>query len=117
MLFRSRSAAVEAAQARYDEAADLYRARVRQAVSEVEQALVAVESTRARIGEARDAAQGFSASFIATEARYRAGLASLVELEDARRTQLAAQTAVAGLERDMNNAWIQLYRAAGGGWQ
>ncbi len=112
-----RSAAVEAAQARYDEAADLYRARVRQAVSEVEQALVAVESTRARIGEARDAAQGFSASFIATEARYRAGLASLVELEDARRTQLAAQTAVAGLERDMNNAWIQLYRAAGGGWQ
>ncbi len=112
-----RSAAVEAAQARYDEAADLYRARVRQAVSEVEQALVAVESTRARIGEAREAAQGFSASFIATEARYRAGLASLVELEDARRTQLAAQTAVAGLERDMNNAWIQLYRAAGGGWQ
>ncbi len=112
-----RSAAVEAAQARYDEAADLYRARVRQAVSEVEQALVAVESTRARIGEARDAAQGFSASFIATEARYRTGLASLVELEDARRTQLAAQTAVAGLERDMNNAWIQLYRAAGGGWQ
>ena len=112
-----RAAGVDAAQARYDEAVDLYRARVRQAVSEVEQALVAVDSTRARIGEAREAAQGFRASFTATEARYRAGLASLVELEDARRTQLAALTTVVGLEREMNNAWIQLYRAAGGGWQ
>ena len=112
-----RAAGVDAAQARYDEAVDLYRARVRQAISEVEQALVAVESTRARIGEARMAAQGFRVSFTATQARQRAGLASLVELEDARRTQLAADTAVIGLEREMSNAWIQLYRAAGGGWQ
>ncbi len=112
-----RSANVQAAQARYDEAVVLYRAQVRRAVSEVEQALVTLDSARARVGDARAAAEGFRVSFNATEARHRAGLASLVELEDARRSQLAAQTALVSLQRELHNAWISLYRAAGGGWQ
>lgn len=112
-----RAANAEAAQARYEEAVSLYRARVRQAVSEVEQALVTLDSARARIADARAAAEGFRTSFLATEARHRAGLASLVELEDARRSQLAAETAVVSLQRELHNAWISLYRAAGGGWQ
>ncbi|HSW19664.1 MAG TPA: efflux transporter outer membrane subunit, partial [Ramlibacter sp.] len=81
-----RAANVDAARAAYDEAVSLYRARVRQAVSEVERALVTLDSARSRLGDARTAAEGFQASFVATEARYRSGLASLVELEDARRT-------------------------------
>ncbi len=40
-----RAAQTDAAQARYDEAASQYRAKVRQAVSEVEQALVRLQST------------------------------------------------------------------------
>ncbi|MFD0667831.1 efflux transporter outer membrane subunit [Ramlibacter sp. MAHUQ-53] len=112
-----RAASLEAAQARYDEAVALYRARVRQAVSEVEQALLVLDSARGRTGDAMVAAQGFRASFAATEARHRGGLASLVELEDARRSLLAAETGVVGVQRELNNAWIQLYRAAGGGWQ
>ena len=49
-------------------------------------------------------------------ARWRAGLASLVELEDARRTSLAAQTALVSLQQERMTAWIALYRAVGGGW-
>ena len=112
-----RAANTEAAKARYEEAVSLYRAQVRQAVSEVEQALVNLDSARARVGDARAAADGFRVSFVATQARHRAGLASLVELEDARRSQLAAETALVGLQRELHNAWIRLYRAAGGGWQ
>ncbi len=112
-----RAADTEAAKARYEEAVSLYRAQVRRAVSEVEQALVNLDSARARVGDARTAADGFRASFTATQARHRAGLASLVELEDARRSQLAAETALVGLQRELHNAWISLYRAAGGGWQ
>jgi outer membrane protein TolC len=112
-----RAANTEAAKARYEEAVSLYRAQVRRAVSEVEQALVNLDSARARVGDARAAADGFRVSFLATQARHRAGLASLVELEDARRTQLAAETALVGLQRELHNAWISLYRAAGGGWQ
>ena len=111
-----RAANVEAAQARYDQSAAQYRARVRQAVREVEQALLALDSARSRNGDARIAAEGYRVSFAATEARYRAGLASLVELEDARRTMLAAETALVTLQREGLGAWIDLYRAAGGGW-
>jgi len=111
-----RAAEVDAAQARYDEAVVLYAARVRQAVREVEEALVNLESARLRNEDARVAAEGFRTSFIATEARYRSGLASLFELEDARRTALAAETALVGLHRERGAAWIALYRALGGGW-
>jgi NodT family efflux transporter outer membrane factor (OMF) lipoprotein len=111
-----RAANVDAAQARYEEAAALYQAQARNAVREVEQALVSLESARARNEDARVAAEGYRASFAATEARYRAGLASLVELEDARRTALAAETALVTLQRERAAAWIALYRATGGGW-
>ncbi len=111
-----RAADVDAAQARYEEAAALYRARVRQAVREVEEALVTLQSTAEREGDAQTAVTGYRASFTGTDARYRNGLASLVELEDARRTQLGAETALATLQRERRSAWVALYRAMGGGW-
>ncbi len=107
---------VEAAKARYEDAATQYRASVRKAVREVEEALVNLQSTADRNEDALVAAQGYRASFTGTEARYKSGLASLVELEDARRTLLAAQSAVVTLQRDRRGAWVALYRALGGGW-
>lgn len=107
---------VEAAKARYEDAAAQYRASVRKAVQEVEEALVKLQSTAERNEDARVAAQGYRASFTGTEARYKSGLASLVELEDARRTLLAAQSNVVTLQRERRSAWVALYRALGGGW-
>jgi multidrug efflux system outer membrane protein len=107
---------VDAAKARYEEAAGKYRGIVRQAVREVEEALVNLQSTADRGEDTRVATLGYSASFSGTEARYKAGLASLVELEDARRALLAAQSALVSLERERRSAWIALYRALGGGW-
>ena len=112
----TRLANVEAAKARYTEAASKYQSTARQAVREVEEALVNLQSTADRTGYAGRAAEGYSASFAGTEARYKAGLASLVELEDARRTLLAAQSAVVSLELQRRYAWVALYRALGGGW-
>ena len=107
---------VEAAKARYEDAAAQYRASVRKAVQEVEEALVKLQSTAERNEDALVAAQGYRASFTGTEARYKSGLASLVELEDARRTLLAAQSNVVALQRERRSAWVALYRALGGGW-
>lgn len=107
---------VEAAKARYEDATAQYRASVRKAVQEVEEALVKLQSTAERNEDARIAAQGYRASFTGTEARYKSGLASLVELEDARRTLLAAQSNVVTLQRERRSAWVALYRALGGGW-
>ena len=112
-----RAANVEAAQARLEEAQALYRARVLQAVREVEQALVNLQSTAARRDDTQTAARGYRAAFDAAQARFNAGLSSLPELEDARRTALAADTVQLTLQRDRTLAWVALYRAAGGGWQ
>lgn len=107
---------LEAAKARYEEAAGKYRGTVRQAVREVEEALVNLQSTADRGADTVVAAEGYRASFAGTEARYKAGLASLVELEESRRTLLSAQSAVVNLDRERRSAWIALYRALGGGW-
>ncbi len=111
-----RRANAEAAQAAYDAAAARYAARLRSAVREVEEALVALQSTAARGEDARTAADGYERSLRAVDARYRGGLASLFELEDARRSAVAAQSALIELQRERVAAWITLYRALGGGW-
>ena len=112
----TRHANVSAAQARFAEAGALYRGRLRTAVREVEEALLALQSTAERSTDAQVASEGFAASFRATEARFRGGLASLFELEDARRSALQAQVALIDLQRERASAWIALYRALGGGW-
>ncbi|HJV62781.1 MAG TPA: efflux transporter outer membrane subunit, partial [Albitalea sp.] len=111
-----RAANVEAARARYDEALVTYRAKLRGAVREVEEALVQLQSADSRRDDARIAAEGFDASYKATEARFRGGLASLFELEDARRSAAQAHSQLIELERESAAAWITLYRALGGGW-
>ena len=112
----TRRANVEAARARYREAGASYAARLRTAVREVEEALIALQSTAARSGDAQVASEGFAVSYRATEARFKGGLASLFELEDARRSLLQAQSALIELRRERVAAWISLYRALGGGW-
>ena len=111
-----RRANVDAAGARYDYAVANYRATVRQAVSELEQALVNLDGTAARAADAQAALDGYRANFTAVEDRYKNGMASLFELEDARRTRLTAEQTVVNLQRERSAAWVALYRAAGGGW-
>jgi outer membrane protein, multidrug efflux system len=106
----------EAAVAAYKQAVAQLRSTARQAVREVETSLLELNATQQRGEQAKLAAQGYGAALAATQARYRAGLASLVELEDARRTALFAQQNQLTVERDRIAAWINLYRATGGGW-
>lgn len=112
----ARAAGTAAAQAAYDEAVAQYRAQFRRAVREVEAALVALDATAQRGLDAQAAAQGFEASLRATEARQKGGLASLFDLEAARRNAVQARSAVIDLQRERAAAWIALYRALGGGW-
>lgn len=111
-----RAGQVKVQQAAYDEAVVAYRASVRTAVREVEQALVELNSTAARQADAAVATQGFVRALQAATDRHRAGLGSLLELEDTRRSALAAELALAELSRDRLLAWVDLYRALGGGW-
>ncbi len=111
-----RAAASAAARAGYDEAVALYQARVRRAVREVESALVTLAATDQREADALLAVQDFEATVQAAEARQRGGLGSLFDLENARRSVLAAHSALTELRRERAVAWTDLVRALGGGW-
>ena len=111
-----RRANVDTAKARYESAVIGYRATARQAVREVEQALVNLNSSASRAGDAQVSLEGYRIAFVAAEDRFKNGLGSLLELEDARRTRLASENAVVTLQRERSSAWVALYRAAGGGW-
>lgn len=112
----ARRANRDAARAEYDAAVAQYHGQLRRALREVEQALVALDSTAARSEDARTAAEGFEAALRATESRHRSGLASQFELEDARRNTTAAQRALILLQQERAIAWVDLARALGGGW-
>lgn len=110
-------AEVAAAQAQLDAAAVAYQSVVRQAVAEVEQSLVSLAAVRERAGSVALAAEGYRRTLEATASRHQAGLASLNELEDARRAALAADNAALSLRQEQLAAWVRLYVALGGGFE
>ena len=112
-----RVAAVTAAEANYQAVVVTYRAKVRQAVREVEEALVNLNSADARALDAKVSTEGYAQSLAATQARFGQGLASLVELEDARRSALSSESAQLNLSLERSRAWVSLYRAVGGGFE
>lgn len=112
-----RVAAVKSAEANYQSAVVIYQGKVRQAVREVKEALVTLQSTEARTQDAQVSTQGYAETLAATQSRFGQGLASLIELEDARRNALASESAQLSLGLERNRAWVALYRALGGGFE
>lgn len=109
-------ARTDAAVALYDASGKAYAGTLRQAVAEVEQALVSLDGLRQREESTATALAGYRQSFKATEARYKVGFANLNELEDARRLQLNAESGAVALQQERINTWINLYVALGGGF-
>ena len=111
-----RKSEVSEAEAQYEASAVSYGSHVRTAVKEVEQALVNLHSSKLRQADLQQALIGYQASFTATEAKVRAGFANLIELETSRRDALQTETSLLNLLQNRTNAWVSLYRAAGGDW-
>ncbi len=112
-----RRANVESAKAAYDTAVVNYQSTVRQAVREVEEALVTLHSTQARSTDAQVSSRGYAETLAATQARYGHGFANLLELEDARRNAWTAESNLLALQLERQQAWVALYRALGGGFE
>lgn len=110
-------AEVVAAQARFEAAGSAYEHTVRQAVAEVEQALVSLAALNERAAAAEAALAGYRQMLAGTEARFGAGLAGLSELEEARRFLLSTENAALLLRQERLQTWVQLYLALGGGFE
>lgn len=107
---------IRSARADYDSALADYRSTVRSAVKEVEQALVRLDSIAQREQEVRKSADGYQHYLVATEQNWRLGGVSLLDLETARRSAIAAQITLLELQQNRLAYWIALYKAVGGGW-
>lgn len=108
---------VDYARAVYQEAMASYQGKVRNAVLEVENALVRVNAAAQRLDDVELARQGYQRYFDATNVQYREGAASLLALEEARRVLLSSQQARYAEQLEQSQSWISLYKAVGGGWQ
>lgn len=111
------SGRIESARATYDQALASYRATVLAAINEIEDALVRIDAISRRRDDATRAATNFRAFFVAMERSYREGKSSLLELEDARRQSLLSEEQLLSIQVEEAQAWIALYKAAGGGWE
>ncbi|KAB0633745.1 hypothetical protein WT67_23250 [Burkholderia stagnalis] len=113
----SGAARVEGARGRYDEALANYKRKVRQAVMEVENALVRVEASVGRERAALVAQENYRRYAQTIERRFGAGTSDVLEVETARRQYVTSRQSVASARLERAQAWVALYRAAGGGWR
>ncbi len=111
-----RKANVSVAQARYQAVILSYASLLREAIREVEQALVTLDSAAKRRRDSYATAMHYENAYQITEAAYRSGAANLFDLEATRSSMISAQSSLIELERERITAWIRLYRATGGGW-
>jgi NodT family efflux transporter outer membrane factor (OMF) lipoprotein len=110
-------AGVASARGAYDLQFASWRQTVRTAVLDVEQALVRLGAARSREQDAARAAQGYQSNFNAIDQLQRAGNASMIDRESARRNALDAERSLVSLRITQAREWIALYKALGGGWQ
>lgn len=105
------SSYVDTYKARYAQAAATLQETVRSTVKEVENALAAEQSAGARMEASQRSVTAAKVAFMATQAQWDMGMASLLELEDARRQYAAAQDNVITAARDRALAWVSLVNA------
>jgi NodT family efflux transporter outer membrane factor (OMF) lipoprotein len=107
---------LEQATARQLELAQNYRGNVLTAFKEVEDALSAVRTSKAREDLLAISAQEASRAYELSQIRYDQGAIDFESLLDTQNSQLSAQDNYAQAKLDRLSAATNLYKALGGGW-
>jgi len=111
------TANINISDAQAQQAVQSYESTALTALSEVENALVAIRRSAERLEVLRKAdAAASEASELATR-QYQAGEVDLLTVLDVQRTQLSVEEERVNTEADQLTAHIQLYKSLGGGWQ
>jgi multidrug efflux system outer membrane protein len=107
---------VETATARREEAVIAYRQTVQFAFREVHDALASSSATRDALAAQALRRERLARAVELASMRYRAGYSPYLEVLDAQRQLLQAQTQEVLAARDLRIAGVQLAKALGGGW-
>nr|HRM69212.1 TolC family protein [Thauera phenylacetica] len=108
-------AGVEVAEAQQRILVEQYKATIRQAFREVDDALVAFERLTEQREATRRVVQANRERLRVSNARYLAGISSYFEVIDAERQLFDSELGLAQVTRGVQQAVVQLYRALGGG--
>jgi multidrug efflux system outer membrane protein len=112
-----RSAQVDAADARAQQAELSYRSTILQALREVSDALVGFRRNR-ELALSREAlVEASQRALTLVEARYQGGASSYLEVLDANSRRLDAELSQVRARLDVLLAYVEVYRALGGGWE
>jgi outer membrane protein, multidrug efflux system len=111
-----RRARVDLAQAVRQERVELYLQSVVSSFRDVEDALAGIEQFAAQENLLVAAARSAREAYRLMDLRYRAGAESYINVLDAQRTLLAAESAIDQARLARFTAVTGLYRALGGGW-
>jgi len=111
-----REAGVQQANAQWDEAAAAYREQVLGAFRDVEDQLASLRLLSDQAAAQKQAVDAATRATVLSDARYRNGLVSQLELLDARRSELADRRAAVQVRAAQYEATVGLIRALGGGW-
>jgi outer membrane protein, multidrug efflux system len=109
-------AQADAAAARRDQAAFVYRKLALNAFREVEDALAALQLTSEQEIVLRQQRDALARALTQASNRYRAGYSSHLEQLDAQRGLLSAELALVQVSADRLGAAVTLFQALGGGW-
>lgn len=94
-----------------------YTKSVNQALADVEAALVALSKARERLVSLNKAVEVSRQAEQVAQHRYAAGLIDFLSLLDTQRSLLSLEDQRLSAEGDRATAFVQLYKALGGGWQ
>ena len=107
---------VRSAEAAADGAFVSYKQSILLALEEVENAIVALNTARAREREFAVALDAANATALLGRLQYRNGLTDFITLNTAEASLLSARNGLVQARGDQATALIQLYNALGGGW-
>jgi multidrug efflux system outer membrane protein len=107
---------VEAQRARREETVVAYRQTVQAAFRETHDALVVNRTARAALVAQAERRLALEKALELADLRYRSGYSGYLEVLDAQRQLLQAQTLEIDAARDARNALVDLAKALGGGW-
>ncbi len=108
---------VRSARAGADSAFATYKSTVLGGLEDVENAIQALDSAKARQVALAEAADASNNAAVLARQQYRAGLTDFLTLLQSEQSLLSARDSLASAQSDQALALVQLYLALGGGWQ
>lgn len=104
------------AREKYYETLFSYRQNFLQALSEVDQALVAITTYRNQVARTRELVARNESVLRKTRALYENGMSDYLDVIDAERSYYASELQLVELLSDHYIAYVDLFKALGGGW-